>query len=60
VGAGAWFFSLVFYIRRVAVFGVLAAWGSLVFLLHALPRLLGWLYFLFSLTPVRGGTYFFC
>jgi hypothetical protein len=37
--------------------GVLAL---LVFLLHALPRVICWFYFLFSLTPVRGGTYFLC
>jgi len=32
----------------------------LVFLLRSLSRVLCWPYFLFSLTPVRGGTYFFC
>jgi hypothetical protein len=29
---------------------------ALVFLLHALPPVQCWPYFLFSLTPVRGGT----
>jgi hypothetical protein len=29
-------------------------------LLHSLLRVMLWIYFLYSLTPVRGGTYFFC
>jgi hypothetical protein len=33
---------------------------ALVFLLHAQPQVQCWLYFLFSLTPVRGGTHFLC
>jgi hypothetical protein len=37
--------------------GLFALWCSYCL---ALPRVLGWLYILFSLTPVRGGTYFLC
>jgi hypothetical protein len=34
--------------------------ARLVFLLHSLLRVWCWIYFLFSLTPVRGSTHFFC
>src|ERR1700709_926444 len=46
----------LFSLNGAAVLGVLV---PLVFLLPALPRVQCWMYLLFSLTPVRGGTHFF-